>query len=243
MVFSFYLSDQITSLAIKKNPIMQSINETSKSLTVMSKNATIIDNTIIPGISGKKVDEEASFFKMKEFGSFNETFLVYENIKPKISLEDNKDKIIVKGNESLRQISIIVEDNERLINYFNNAGIKVNVLSNLNTTLENHEYINAENTKESFNDLDSILKKNKLNKKICILEYSNIDECKDKRYYLINPNIKVSNSNILKNKQKIGNGSIVLIDKNVTNNSLNIILSQIKYLDLKIVYLSELITE
>ena len=114
MIFSFYLSDKITSLAINKNPIMEQINETSKTLTVMGTNATIEDNTIIPGISGKKVDKEASFFKMKEFGAFNEMFLVYENIKPNISLEDNKDKIIIQGNKGLRQVSIIIDDNETL---------------------------------------------------------------------------------------------------------------------------------
>lgn len=243
MIFSFYLSDRITSLAIKKNPIMQNIQKTSESLTVMSKDATIIDNMIIPGVSGKKVDEDASFFKMKEFGSFNETFLVYEKVKPKISLEDNKDKVIIKGNDTIRQVSIIIEDDDNLIKYFSNANIKISVLSTLETNLENNEYINAEKTQENFNDLDSILKKNNLNKKICIIEYSHIDECIEKEYYLVKPNIMVSNSNIIKNKQSIDNGSIILINKNVSNESLNIIINQIKYLDLNTVYLSELITE
>lgn len=222
---------------------MQSINETSESLTVMSQDAKIYENTIIPGISGKKVDEEASFFKMKEFGSFNETFLVYKKVKPKISLEDNKDKVIIQGNSSLRQVAIIIEDNEDLIKYFKNANIKVNVLTTINTSLENNEYINAEKTKERFNDLNSILKKNDLNKKICILEYSNIDECIDNKYYLVKPSIIVTNSNILKNKQNIKNGSIILINEQVSQESLNIIINQIKYLDLNIVYLSNLINE
>ena len=89
MLFSFYLSDKVTNLAINKNPIMQEIRKKSSSLTVMGSNATIIDNTIIPGISGKSVNEKESFFKMKEFGSFNETFLVYDYKKPDISLKDN----------------------------------------------------------------------------------------------------------------------------------------------------------
>lgn len=243
MLFSFYLSDKITGLAIMKNPIMQEINDTSETLTVMSKDAIIKDNTIIPGISGKKVDKEASFFKMKEFGSFNETFLIYESVKPDISLEDNKDKVIIHGNKSLRQVSIIIEDEENLIKYFNDSNIKVNVLSTLETNFNKDEYINSENTKEKFNDLDSLLKKNNLNKKICFLEYSNIEECIDNNYYLVSPSIIVTNTNTLKNKQSITNGSIILIDKNISEESLKIILNQIKYLDLNIVYLSELITE
>lgn len=243
MIFSFYLSDKITSLAINKNPIMQKITQTSESLSVMGKDATIIENTIIPGIAGKQVDEEASFFKMKEFGSFNETFLVFEKVKPKISLEDNKDKIIIQGNKSLRQVSIIIEDDEKLIKYFNDANIKVSILSTLETTLDKDEYINSENTKNKFQDLDSVLKKNDMNKKICIIKYSNIQECKNKKYLLVSPSINVSNSNIVKDKQSINNGSIILIDKLVSYESIKIILNQIKYLDLNVVYLSELITE
>lgn len=243
MIFSFYLSDKITSLAINKNPIMEQINETSKTLTVMGTNATIEDNTIIPGISRKKVDKEASFFKMKEFGAFNEMFLVYENIKPNISLEDNKDKIIIQGNKGLRQVSIIIDDNETLTNFFSKQNIEVTVLAKLNTEIKKFEYINSENTKEKFNDLESVFKKNNINKKICILEHSNIELCKEKHYYLIKPNIVVSNSNILNNKKLISNGSIIYIDKNISLDSINLIINQIKYLDLKIVYLSQLIKE
>lgn len=107
MIFSFYLSDKITTLAINKSPIMENINEISNTLTVMGKNATIIENTIIPGIANQVIDKEASFFKMKEFGAFNETFLTYKSIKPDISLEDNKDKIIISGNNTIRQVSIL----------------------------------------------------------------------------------------------------------------------------------------
>jgi len=243
MLFSFYLSDKITSLAINKNPIMETINETSESLSVMGKNATIINNTIIPGISGKEIDKEASFFKMKDFGTFNETFLVYKSIKPDISLEDNKDKIIIQGNKTIRQVSIIIDDNENLLNYFNKQNLNISVLANLNTKLNNYEYINSEKTKENFTDLESVLKKNNLNKKICIINHSNIDICKEKNYYLVDPNIKVTNSNILQNKKEIQNGSIIYVDKNVSTNTINIILNQITFLDLNIVYLSQLIKE
>ena len=243
MVFSFYLSEQITTLAINKNPIMISINKTSDSLTVMGIDAQIKDNTIIPGIAGKIVDKEASFFKMKEFGTFNETFLVYKDIKPNISVEDNKDKIIVQGNDTLRQISIIIDDVDTLINYFEKENIEVSILSNLNTNFNNKEYLNAEKSKNNFNDLESILKKHNLNKKICIINKSNIELCKDKKYYLIDPTIKVTNTNIYASKKELKNGVIIYFDKNITKKSLDIMLNQIKYLDLKIVYLSQLIKE
>jgi len=243
MFFSFYLSEQITTLAINKNPIMISINKNSDDLTVMGIDAQIKDNTIIPGIAGKIVDKEASFFKMKEFGTFNETFLVYKNIKPNISVEDNKDKIIVQGNDTLRQISIIIDDVDTLINYFEKENIEVSILSNLNTNFNNKEYLNAEKSKNNFNDLESILKKHNLNKKICIINKSNIELCKEKKYYLIDPTIKVTNTNIYESKKELKNGVIIYFDKNITKKSLDIMLNQIKYLDLKIVYLSQLIKE
>ena len=185
MLFSFYLSDKVTNLAINKNPLMQEIKEKSSSLTVMGSNATIVDNTIIPGIALKQVNEKESFFKMKEFGSFNETFLVYDYKKPDISLKDNKDKIIISGNKSLRQVSIIVEDADNLKKYFDKLKIKYNILSTTETKMGNQEYFNSETTESKFLDLESLLKKNKLNTQICILNYSNLKLCKEKKYYLI----------------------------------------------------------
>lgn len=246
MIFSFYLSDKITHLAIFKNPIMKTIENKSESLAVMSINATIKDNTIIPGINGKKIDKEASFFKMKDFGAFNETFFVYESIKPDISLEDNKDKVIIQGNNKLRQVSILIDDNEELKSYFKNLNLNITILAKMDTVYSNYsifEYINAEKEINDFNDLESILKKNKFNKKICILEHSNIEKCKEKEYYLVKPNIVVTNSNIIETKNNISNGSIIYIDKNVNINNIKLILNKIKYLDLKIVYLSKLIEE
>lgn len=35
---------------------------------------------------------------MEDFNAFNEHFLKFNDITPEISLEDNKDKIIIKGN-------------------------------------------------------------------------------------------------------------------------------------------------
>lgn len=243
MLFTFYLSDRVTNLAINKNPLMQEIKEKSSSLTVMGSNATIVDNTIIPGIKSKSVNEKESFFKMKEFGQFNETFLVYDYKDPEISLAKNKDKIIISGNKSLRQVSFIIEDNEFLKNYFASHGIKVSILSNTKTNFLEEEYLNSEQEAEEFKDLESLLKRNNLNTKICVLGYSNLKLCKEKEYYLVEPNIKLNNSLILTQKQELSNGSIILVNKSITEKNLNIILNQIKHLDLNIVYLSKLIKE
>ena len=75
VVFSFYLTDFATELAINSNPLMQTIKDSSDNYQVSSVNATIKDNTIIPGIKGKKVNTMESFLNMKDFGSFNINYL------------------------------------------------------------------------------------------------------------------------------------------------------------------------
>ena len=124
LVFSFYLTDFVTELAINTNPLMQNIKNNSKNYCETSVNATIEQNTIIPGIKGKKVNEIESFLNMKDFGSFNSNYLIYDYIKPDISIEDNKEKIIISGNKNKRQVSILIKDNISIEEYLKQKNIK-----------------------------------------------------------------------------------------------------------------------
>ena len=40
----------------------------------------IDDNTIVPGIKGKEINEMESFLNMKDFKSFNEQYLIFDYI-------------------------------------------------------------------------------------------------------------------------------------------------------------------
>ena len=244
LVFSFYLTDFVTELAINSNPLMQTIKNNSKNYETLSVNATIKNNTIIPGIKGKKVNDMESFLNMQDFGSFNLNYLIYDLVKPEISLEDNKDKIIISGNKSKRQISVLIKNNDDVIKYFIDNNIKFSKLLKINDEiLSKYENINIANTYKKFKDLDTILNKKDLNKKICIINYSNIEYCKNNNYYLVKPNVTLNNSNINQNLKFINLGSIILIDDNLTLENLIIFLNLIKKSDIKIVYLSELIKE
>ena len=243
LIFSFYLTDFATELAINSNPLMQSIKSESDSYLVMSVNATIENNTIIPGIKGKKVNEMESFINMKDFGAFNENHIIYDYFKPEISIEDNKDKVIISGNTTIRQISLLVDNNKEIINYLKKNNIKYSKLLSIDEEIDFDENINIESSKKKFNDLDTLLNKKNLNKKICILDYSNIENCMKKQYYIVKPNIIVKNDNIVNSLNSIDKGSIILIDDKLNINNLNLILKKISNLDLKIVYLSEIIKE
>lgn len=243
VVLSFYFTEKIMIYMENKNPIMQEINKKEMLYQTNPVNAVIEDNTIIPGINGKVIDKRKSLLKMDEFGSFNETFIIYKNIIPEISLNDNKDKIIIRGNQTKRMVSLILEKNNKIEDYFIQSKIKYNIISKLDTNLKiNREYINGEITQEKASDLNALLNKNKINSKICIINYSNIDYCKEKKYYIIDPILKTT-TNINFILSEIKSGVMILIKKTTSLDNVKLIISEIKKQDLNIVYVSELISE
>ena len=75
-------------------------------------NAIVTLNTIIPGISGKKINLQKSYNKMKGINSFQESLLVYETVKPSKSIKGIYDKVIVSGNPKIKRISIVTVNDE-----------------------------------------------------------------------------------------------------------------------------------
>ncbi len=227
----------------KQNPLMQEIILKKEEYKVEAVNATIKDNTIIPGINGKEVDEEKSFNKMDSIGYFNDLFLVYNNISPNDTLKHHLNKIIIKGNPRKNMVSFIVYNNNSASEYFDNNNIKYTSLVKINDNIEkNKKYINGETNENTFSDLNSILNKNKSNSKICLVNYSNIDICKKKKYYLVNYSINM-NDNIIDNLNNIESGDIIFIDSLTNIYNIKNIINEIKRLDLDIEYLDKLISE
>ena len=158
VVFSFYLTDFVTELAINSNPLMQTIKNSSTNYDIESVDAIIEENTIIPGIKGKKVSIMESFLNMKDFGTFNTNYLIYDDIKPNISISDNKDKIIISGNKKKRNISILINNNKNIEAYLDKNNLKYTKLIKY---LDNiyKDNVNIENDKKKFKDLDTLLNK------------------------------------------------------------------------------------
>ena len=105
-ILSFYYTEQVALYVKNKNPIMQSIKNVSKSYSTESINCSIIEDTyIIPGYNGKYVNLDKSFYNMVTT-EYNEELLVFNQVKPNISLEDNKDKIIIRGNHNKQAVSL-----------------------------------------------------------------------------------------------------------------------------------------
>lgn len=243
LVFSFYLTDFVTELAINSNPLMQTIQKNSNIYSTESVNAVIDKNTIIPGIKGKKINEMESFLNMKDFGEFNINYLIYDDILPDISIENNKEKVIISGNKSIREVSILVKNNNELVKYLKNNNIKYSKLIKNIDDIDNGENINIVSDSNLFEDVDTLLNKKNINKRICILNYSNIENCNKNKYYIVKPSLNINNRNLISQLKNINNGDIILIDENFTLNNLKILLNKISNSDLKIVYLSEIIEE
>lgn len=243
LVFSFYYTDKIALLVQSKNPVLQTINEKKNVLETKAVNATINDNYIIPGISGSKVNVEKSFLNMKSLDKYDEYYLVFDEILPTISLQNNKDKIIISGNKNKNQVSIIIENDEKLISYFNKY--KVNLLVNKDNYNESKKFelINNEQELKLFNQVNTLLDKDKLNKHLCLFNDNNQKMCLENANYLIKPSLTLDNNSIIEVKNSLENGSIILIKKSAKKEDIAILLKQLQFQDLDIVYLSELIKE
>ncbi len=240
LIFSFYYTNKAAILARNANPIMKNIIDIKDSKAVSSIDAIINDDYIIPGLNGLVVNELDSFNKMRPYNIFNEYYLVYEQISPKISLENNKDKIIINGNKEKKAVSLII-DNKDTASFLDQLEVKYSFLVDINNYVDKEEVINNEYSK--FNELDKELTKKEKNKGICLVNGSvNLKECKKKNYYLVEAK-ELNKSNLVNFKKEIENGSIIKINKDLTTKEIETVINYIKSKGLNIVYLSELISE
>ena len=126
MIVSFIFTEKIALKVESKDPIYQEIAEYKEAVVSNeSVDATILDEYIIPGLNGLEIDVRKSFHNMKSFGTFNKYYLIYDQIKPDISLEDNKDKIIISGTNKKKSVSIVIENIGDVSKYLKENDIKV----------------------------------------------------------------------------------------------------------------------
>lgn len=227
----------------QKDPIYETIEDVVDKSNTNFVNAIIEDSTIIPGINGLAVNVDKSFQKMKSFGAFNKYYLIFDQVKPEISLEDNKDKIIKKGNSKKRSIAFVLEENESIKEYFTKEKIQASLLVTTESFKRDStfEQINADykNYKATEGLLDSI----KQNKNLCIINNYNESLCRKNQKYLIKPTLELNSYNIASIKNKLESGSIIYLKKDVKVDDVKLLVQQAKYKGLSIIYLSDLIIE
>jgi len=139
MLFSFYYTEKIALLMRQKDPIYETIEDVVSTSNTNYVNAIIDDKTIIPGMNGLAVNVDKSFQKMKSFGAFNKYYLIFDQVKPEISLEDHKDKMITNGNSKKRMVSFILEENENIAKYLKENNIEVLTIKDIGINLKPEE--------------------------------------------------------------------------------------------------------
>ncbi len=243
LLFGFYYTEKMSNIVVSNSALVSEINDNSKDYNVSAVSAIIDDDYIIPGLNGYAVNVLKSYNNMRFLDTFNSYYLEYDKILPNISLENNKDKIIKYGNALKKSVAIIIQDNIDVIDYAKEKEIKITRLVDRHTYDRKEAYEQINNDYEEYNKVESMLNNANVNKNICYINNNIIDICKEKKKYLVESSLTLNNYNLASIKDKIKSGYIILINNNVSLTDFKILVRQIYYQDLDIVYLSDLITE
>lgn len=118
LCISFIYTEKTVTVVKEFDDIMIQIKAKAEKDNVAFEDATIVKNTIVPGITGSMIDVDSSYSKMKRYGKYNEKLLVYTESKPNVSLMDNIDKYVIGGNKQKNMVSLLflVKSNDSIDN-------------------------------------------------------------------------------------------------------------------------------
>ena len=249
--FSFYYTEKIVYLSKKSDPIMKEIEKNINSKRVEPVNGIIENNTFLVGSSGKEVNVETSYEKMKRIKEYSDKFLEYTNITPTISKEKNYDKLII-GNitkerkislifntndiNSIKQIAYILKENNACATFYIDGKIVNENIIELKKIFQDNTYIGLYSYNNIFNIVSTKYIKNLLSKNFnysnyCL--YKNKDFLKACQYFRINTikpkKIEKNLYNYIKKDKKRG----LIYEIEVTDNNIKQLNSTLIYLKQK----------
>jgi len=241
-LFSFFYTEKIANLTLENNQVYKSIKESVDDYEVSYVNAEINGEYITPGLNGKKVALKDSYYNMKDLNVFNSYYLIFDTSYPEVSVDNNKDKIINRGNINKKSVSFILEYNEEVINYFKNNNIDASILVNMDTFNKEEKLEQLNGEVNEFKNLDTLISKYQTND-YCYLNKSNESYCRKNKKYLVKTDKIINNQTFIDIKNNITSGDIYYVEKNMDVDNLKILIKSILYKDLDIVRLSELLSE
>ncbi len=266
--FSFYYTEKLIDISKSKDSLMQTIISNQDKYTVASVSATVKGNKIIPGIRGYKVNVNKSYNNMKRLGIFNEYFLVYDEIHPKLSIDSIYDKYIISGNKNKRNVALLftsndnevikkainVLDNKKVVgNFFIDGYWGENNIELLNRITSNNNFLgnlgyNSEYDNPSILYTNSLISRiTKQSKLYCLLDNENekiLNICKNKKMWTIVPTLNLSDNLYNNIKSNIVNGSIILIKLDSNNvKELEVTINYLKQKGYNILSLDKLLEE
>lgn len=235
---SFMFTEKTVTMVKEADQIMIEIKKRNDELKVEPIDAIIKENTIIPGLSGKEVDIEKSYEKMKRYGDYLESLIEYKTVSPFLSIHKNYDKYIISGNPKKNMVSLVFllkdeVDVDAFIkklektntkatffidgNWFENHNSKVLELIEKGYEVGNLSY-NGNYQDSSFVWMDTIIKKiGKQKQSYCYSEIENEDDiliCAMNKDHTIMPSIKVSSYPAKEVKEQVTSGSIISLPMN-----------------------------
>ena len=163
-LFSFYYTEKIIDLSKEKDPIMIKIKEARNDYETEPTNAILTEDTIEVGTSGRIIDIETSYEKMKKLKEYNEQLLEYINIKPSITKEQNYEKLVTGVNTNKKEIAIIFQTDN--INYIN----QIEYILNKNNSKATF-FIDGKTIENNISDMKSLFRNNL---SIGLYSYNNI---------------------------------------------------------------------
>ena len=266
ILFTFFYTSKITTVIKENDDLLIQLKEYQEQYKESAIDAVIIDNKISAGLSGSEINIKESYEKMKKVNSFNANLLVYEKIKPNISVLDYHDKYIVKGKKESVSLVFLVEqtsDIEKILNILDNYDVKATFYIDGNWFENNNEKVieliennhTVGNLGYNYNyDVNGISWMNTIVTNIgkqkytyCYLEEENDDFlniCKNNKSYTIIPSIIVKTNPLITIKKNLENGSIISLKINdSTIIELPLIIEYINSRNLNIINLEELLDE
>lgn len=264
--FSFFYTDKVIEVIREEDEVMIKIKEEKNHYFVKPIDAIVSGNTIIPGINGREVDVDGSYKKMKEQGIYNEKLFVFDEIKPKVRLEDNQDKFIISGNKNKKMVSLVFSiDSSRYLEQvdkiLNNKNVIGNFFVDYSYLISNSTVIKDKSHHEFYsygsNGIyapDTILFANNLISRIsnneaiyCFspdMSKKTLSLCSKNNLYTISPTIVGANTPYKNVKNKLESGSIIFLSLNNEGmTELPLVIDYIEGKGYKIVGLSTLLSE
>lgn len=250
VLFSFYYTDKIITMSEHNNVIMNSIVEYASNNDYKCREGEITSDGIILGLSGLSVNKNKSYSNMKGIG-FKKELIEYNDEECILSKSNNLDKYIIKGNNYLNNISIVIDVNDgknflKMMKIADNKGYTLNLLFNyemLNSNIDNiSNYSNVlfkGKNKEDVNNFMKILH----DEFYCTNKDGDIIEvCENKKLNSINVINYISKDLLINTKKILDKGVIIFIKENEFNLSeLSATLNYIKSRGYNIVSINDLL--
>lgn len=267
-VFSLYYTEKVVDVLRESDPIMKTIRKEEHKYYEKAVNAVLTDNSVIPGAKGSKVDVDESYKKMKRYGNYNESLLVFEEIAPSVSMDDYYDKYVERGSGLESNVALVFKvertDNiDSILTILETSGEKATffvdglwiennqeLVSNMNTFGHEIEVMHYNGTYDEtyFTSALQVLKSiTTKNKNYCYAEYDKkevLELCSKIGLHTIIPTLQVKNKPYMEVKKKVSDGSIISmkVDQN-TESELEMVLKYLKQKGYSLTSLDNLLTE